>query len=363
MSSQWGTNLKISIFGESHGKGIGVILDGVPPGIKPDMEEINFQMGRRAPAGNRLATKRQEKDTVEILSGIYNGYTTGTPVCAVIYNSDTRSEDYGKLEDIPRPGHADYTGKVRYRGYNDHRGGGHFSGRLTAPLVFAGALAEQMLKEKGIVIGAYIKSIADVESEPLDLTNVSEDVIRNFKLQALPVLGKCTAKRIEDTVSQVRSQGDSVGGEITCVALGVPAGIGSPIFDALESKIASLVFSVPAVKGISFGAGFDITKMKGTCANDPYRIKDGKVVMETNNNGGILGGITVGMPIIFTTAIKPVPSIYKPQKSVNLQTMEDTEITVKGRHDPCIVPRAVPVIEACCALCLVDAWMDVIKWR
>lgn len=358
MSSQWGSRLKISIFGESHGKGVGVVLDGVPPGILLDMECITRQMERRSPGRYPWTTQRKEADIPEIQSGLYNGYTTGTPLCAMIYNKDTRSGDYIRLDITPRPGHADYTGKIRYDGYNDPRGGGHFSGRLTAPLVFAGAVAEQLLAKEGITIGAYINRIENISEVKNDWTDISQEMVKRLKTSDFPVLNEALGEEMKQAILTAFYEKDSVGGEITVFAAGVPEGVGSPIFDALESKIASLVLSVPGVKGISFGSGFDLAKMRGSAANDPYRIQNGKVVTSSNHNGGILGGISNGMPIIYKVVIKPTASIAILQKTVDLSSMEDTEISIHGRHDPCIVPRGVPVMEACTALVLADCLLD-----
>jgi chorismate synthase len=355
MSSQWGQKLKIFLFGESHGDGIGVVMDGVPPGIKLDMSFIRREMERRSPGRHRWSTQRKEADAPVILSGVYNEHTTGTPLCAVIYNKDQRSQDYKKLDRIPRPGHADYTGSIRYKGFNDPRGGGHFSGRLTAPLVFAGAVAQQILHKEGIYVGAHINRIEQVTDREIDKTNISVEMIQNLKAKDFPVMDDEAGEQMKDRILDAFNGLDSVGGEITTFAVGVPAGIGSPIFDALESKIASLVFSVPAVKGLSFGTGFDLALMRGSEANDPFRMEGEKVVTLTNHNGGILGGISNGMPIVFKAVIKPTASIASVQKTVNLSTGENCEISIHGRHDPCIVPRGVPVMEACMALALADA--------
>ncbi|HBN82537.1 MAG TPA: chorismate synthase [Clostridiales bacterium] len=358
MSSQWGRKLIISLFGESHGKGIGVVMDGVPPGIQLDMEFIRRQMERRSPGRNRWSTQRKEADVPEILSGVYDDHTTGTPLCMAIYNKDARSGDYKRLDETPRPGHADYTGRIRYKGFNDPRGGGHFSGRLTAPLVFAGAIAQQILAKEGIYVGAHINRIECVTDQVLNCTNISQEIIHQLKAKDFPVLDENAGEQMRRVILNAFEELDSVGGEITTFALGVPAGIGSPIFDALESKIASLVLSVPAVKGISFGSGFDLAYMRGSEANDPYRMEDGKVVTTSNHNGGILGGISNGMPIVCKVVIKPTASIASLQKTVDLSTGENTDLSVHGRHDPCIVPRAVPVMEACMALALADALLD-----
>lgn len=358
MSSQWGSKLKISLFGESHGKGIGVIMDGVPPGIQLDMAFIRRQMERRSPGRNRWSTQRKEGDVPEILSGVYNDHTTGTPLSMVIFNKDTRSGDYKGLDETPRPGHADYTGRIRYKGFNDPRGGGHFSGRLTAPLVFAGAVAQQILAKEGIFIGAHINKIECITDQELDWKNISRDMIYILKESDFPVLDKNAGEQMKQVILSAFNELDSVGGEITMFSIGVPPGIGSPIFDALESKIASLVLSVPGVKGISFGTGFDLADMRGSAANDPYRMKDGKVVTTSNHNGGILGGISNGMPIVCKAVIKPTASIASVQKTVDFTTGENADLSVHGRHDPCIVPRAVPVMEACLALALADGILD-----
>ena len=354
MSSMIGKKIKVSVFGESHGKAIGVVIDSFPPGFEIDLDKVNFEMARRAPGKTKMSTPRQEKDQYEIVSGFFEGKTTGTPLCSIIRNSDTKSGDYSLLKDIVRPGHADLTGKLRYKGFNDYRGGGHFSGRLTAPIVFAGAVAKQILEEKGIYIASHISKLSNIKDKDFDAVNVKYDDIKDLKNMRLPVLDKSVEKDMEDEILKMRENLDSVGGVIEAVVLNMPGGIGSPIFDSVESIIASGMFSIPAVKGVEFGKGFDIANMKGSEANDEYYLENGEIKTYTNNNGGILGGITSGAPITFKVAIKPTPSISQKQKSVNVSTMENSDLEIVGRHDPCILPRAAVVVEAVTALCILD---------
>lgn len=352
MGANWGHGLRLSIFGESHGKAIGINIDGLPSGIELDLESIARDMERRAPGRNRFSTQRKESDSFEILSGVYEGKTTGAPLCVIIRNEDKKSKDYSKLKEVMRPSHSDYPAYIKYRGGNDVRGGGHFSGRITAPLVFAGALAKSILSKKNIHVGAMIKSIKNIEIEsPKELSkNIFEELAR----KEMAILDEKKISEVKEEIERARMNQDSVGGSIKCFAIGVPAGLGEPFFDSLESSIAHLAFSVPAVKGIEFGRGFDITKYYGSEMNDEYYYEDGKVKTYTNNNGGILGGISNGMPINFKVAIKPTPSISKPQKSINVKERENCELTIEGRHDPCIVPRAVVVIESIMAIALLD---------
>ncbi len=359
MGSIWGNALKISIFGESHGGGIGVVLDGFPSGILFDEDFVLREMDRRAPGKNKQSTARKEADLPKILSGIYQGYSTGTPICAMIENTDTRSGDYKDFSTHPRPGHADYTGLVRFGGYNDPRGGGHFSGRLTAPLVFAGAMCKLYLKTKGITVGAHIQSIAQIQDTPFDDVEVSAAQLEQLRMQEYPIINPLAQKAMLAAIEEARLDQDSVGGVIECASVGVPAGLGSPMLDSVEGRLASLLFSVPAVKGVEFGVGFGFAEFRGSHANDTFTLTDEeKVVTETNNNGGVLGGITSGMPLIFRTAIKPTPSIAKPQRTLNLSTGEVEELCIKGRHDPCIVTRAAPVIEAAAAVALTDLYLE-----
>ena len=350
MSGMWGSKIKLSIFGESHGNAIGITIDGLPAGFSSDMDKIMMEMARRAPGKSSLSTPRKESDIPEILSGYFEGKTTGAPLCAIIRNSNTKSKDYSKLKDVMRPGHADYTGAVRYKGFNDYRGGGHFSGRITAPLVFAGAICKQILEVKGIIVSAHINSIGKIKDCSFLESDISDELLNSFKEKELPLINTKLEDEMRQEILSARSSGDSIGGTIECAILGVSPGIGDPFFDSVESTLAHLMFSVPAVKGIEFGKGFDISKMRGSEANDEYYLENGNIKTKTNNNGGILGGITNGMPIIFNVAIKPTASIFKEQNTVNIATMEETTLCIEGRHDPCIVQRALPVIEAVAAI-------------
>lgn len=354
MSGMWGSKIKLSIFGESHGNAIGITIDGLPAGFSIDMDKIMMEMARRAPGKSSLSTPRKESDIPEILSGYFEGKTTGAPLCAIIRNSNTKSKDYSKLKDVMRPGHADYTGAVRYKGFNDYRGGGHFSGRITAPLVFAGAICKQILEVKGIIVSAHINSIGKIKDCSFLESDISDELLNSFKEKELPLINTKLEDEMRQEILSARSSGDSIGGTIECAILGVSPGIGDPFFDSVESTLAHLMFSVPAVKGIEFGKGFDISKMRGSEANDEYYLENGNIKTKTNNNGGILGGITNGMPIIFNVAIKPTASIFKEQNTVNIATMEETTLCIEGRHDPCIVQRALPVIEAVAAIGILE---------
>ena len=354
LSGIWGNNIKISIFGESHGRGIGINIDNLPSGFFLDMEEVMKEMKRRAPGKNNLSSERREEDVPEILSGYFEGRTTGTPLCAVIRNNDNKSKDYSKTKDIMRPGHGDYPGFIKYKGFNDYRGGGHFSGRITAPLVFAGAICKQILREEGVEIVAHIQSIGEVKDKSFLDCNLDKELINSLKNEEFPLINKNLEEKMKKEILNAKKEGDSVGGVIECMILGVKAGIGSPFFDSVESTLSHLLFSVPSVKGVEFGRGFNITKMRGSDANDEYYIDEGRVKTKSNNNGGVSGGITNGMPIIFRIAIKPTPSVYKEQNSINISTMEETTLQIEGRHDPCIVQRAVPVIEGVSAIGILD---------
>lgn len=359
----WGKNLKISIFGESHGAEIGVVIDGLEPGFEIDLDEVERQMDRRKPGKNRLSTARKEDDKANIVSGFFEGKTTGTPLCANIKNKDRKSADYTQIRDNFRPGHADYTGFVRYKGFNDYRGGGHFSGRLTAPIVFAGAICRQILEKKGIKITSHIKAIKNIEDSSFDYTNIDEKLIKRLSYSDFPLIDESLEDSMKNEILKAREILDSVGGKIECAVVGIDAGIGSPIFDSVESVISSMMFSIPAVKGIEFGEGFDISRLYGSESNDEmYVDNEGKILSYTNNNGGVIGGITNGMPIVFTVAIKPTPSISSKQRTVNVADLrsyengdvKNTEIEVNGRHDPCIVQRAVSVIESAAAIAVLD---------
>ena len=357
MSSSIGDNIKISVFGESHGEAIGCVIDGLQSGVKLDMDKIYKDMSRRAPGKDKTATPRLEKDIPHILSGVLDGVTTGAPLAMVIENTNTKSGDYSNLMTVPRPSHSDYPAYVKYNGFNDIRGGGHFSGRLTAPIVFAGAVAKQILAEKGISVGAHIRQIGSVCDAAVDYNNISADMLCELSSKTFSVIDESVEEKMRADVEKARLSLDSVGGVVECFAVGLPVGIGANIFDTVESKLASLLFGIPAVKGVQFGLGFDFADKNASNVNDEYEIKDGKVATLSNNNGGVLGGMTDGAPIVVSVAIKPTPSIASKQRSVNLQTMENAELEIKGRHDPCIVPRAVPVVEAAVAIGLLDLMM------
>ena len=354
MSSTYGEKIKLSVFGESHGGGIGVVIDGLPAGEAIDMDAVLAQMARRAPGRDKTATPRKESDTPRVLSGMCGNVLTGAPLCAVIENTNTRSQDYGNLLSKPRPGHSDYTAYIKYHGANDIRGGGHFSGRITAPLVFAGAVCRQLLAKQGIRIAAHIQSVGGAQDRRFDPVSIDVALMQRLSTSAFALIDEGAEQSVRDEIEAARLAQDSVGGVIECAVTGLPVGVGEPMFDGLEGAIAKAVFGVPAVKGIEFGAGFALAALRGSQANDAFRYDNGVVVTETNHCGGILGGIANGMPLIFRCAVKPTPSISQPQKTVDLQTGENTLLTIKGRHDPCIVPRAVPVIEAVTALAIIN---------
>lgn len=339
-------NISLSIFGESHGPAIGAVIDDLPAGEEIDLEKIYGFMARRAPKKDGTSTMRNEKDMPEILSGLYNGRTTGEALCAIIRNSDQHSSDYKSISGLARPGHADYTGALRYNYSNDPRGGGHFSGRLTAPLVFAGAVCGQILEKRGITTGAHIYSVGSEKDSAFDSVNITKEQLELVKSRYLPVIDDTADERMRKVIDDARNNLDSVGGIIECAAVGFPAGKGSPIYDGIENRIAQMIFGIPAVKGIEFGAGFEAAGKKGSENNDEFYADNGNIKTRTNNAGGILGGISDGMPIIFRTAIKPTPSIAQPQNTVDFIKKENAVIEIKGRHDPCIVPRAVPCVEA-----------------
>lgn len=351
MSCSFGNKIKITIFGQSHSEAIGVVIDGLPAGFKLDTDRVAAFMARRAPGQNDLSTPRKEADAVKILSGVVDNVTCGAPLCAIIENTNTRSGDYDKLRFVPRPSHSDFAAMMKHNGFNDIRGGGNFSGRLTAPLCFAGAVCIQMLEKKGIHIGAHISSIGKVEDKKFDAVNVNKN---DFVLTAFPVIDEKQGELMRKEIYDAKSTGDSVGGTIECAVVGMPAGIGDPIFDGIENRISMAVFGIPAVKGIEFGAGFESSKMRGSENNDDFTLENGVIKTVTNNHGGILGGISSGMPIVFRCAIKPTPSIGIEQNSVNTETKEAEKLVIGGRHDPCIVPRAVPCVEAAAAIVIAD---------
>lgn len=348
----WGNKIKVSIFGESHGAAIGAIVDGIPSGIVLDFDALNFEMQRRAPGKNQFSTQRSEADHVEILSGVVDGKTCGTPICGIIRNRDMHSKDYNRS--LIRPGHADLTGFIKYGETHDFRGGGHFSGRITAALTFAGAIAKQVLKEQGVTIGSHIRQIHTV-SEPSFLDCKTDAALLNsLTKKDFPVIREEIGDKMKAEILGAAEDKNSVGGVIECAVLGAKKGLGSPFFASAESLISSIMFSIPAVKGIEFGQGFSLADMYGDEANDCFETDGKEIYTSTNNNGGINGGITNGMPIVFSVAIKPTPSIAKKQKTVDIEKMENTEIEIKGRHDPCIVQRAAVVTECCAAIAILD---------
>ena len=335
------------IFGESHGPAIGVVVEGVPAGLELDLEQVQKELDRRKPGQDPTATARKESDRVEVLSGVFEGKTTGAPLAMVIRNSDQHSKDYESIRYTPRPSHGDYAGFIKSKGCLDYRGGGHFSGRLTAPLVAAGAVAKQVLAGHGVKVGAHISSIYGICDAALE----DPEDLEAVAAKAFPVLDDGKGEEMRQAILEAKEEQDSVGGAIECAVTGLPAGLGSPDFGCnVEGIFSQYLFAVPAVKGIEFGAGVAFSLMRGSEANDPFAVKDGKVVTKTNHAGGVNGGITNGMPVTFEVTIRPTPSISLPQESVDLRTGEEVEMEIKGRHDPCIVPRAVPVIEAAAAL-------------
>lgn len=357
MSTVWGSNIKIAIFGESHSEAIGVVIDNLPAGLTLDMKEIRREMARRAPNGGEYSTPRKEADEVEIVSGYFNDKTTGTPLCGIIRNTNTKSSDYDQLKEIVRPGHSDFGYYHKSGGNNDYRGGGHSSGRLTATLVFAGAICKQILKKKGVYVGSHISSIGDIKDARFD-ARVEANMLDHLTRQVFPLVDTSKFTAMDYLIKEARGEGDSVGGTIECAVVGLPAGVGEPFFESVESKLAGLLFSIPAVKGVEFGKGFELTKMKGSKANDPFKCLGDRVFTATNNNGGILGGLTTGMPVIFNVAIKPTPSIFKEQDTINVVTGENVKLNLKGRHDSCIVVRALPVIEAVATIAVYDLIKD-----
>ena len=356
MSSTFtGLALRLSIFGQSHSEAIGMTIDGLPAGLAIDMEKLQTFLNRRAPGQNDWSTPRKEEDRPEFLCGLRDGFTCGAPLTAIIHNNNTRPKDYSQLKITPRPGHADFTAERKYRGFQDYSGGGHFSGRLTAPLCIAGGVLKQMLESKGITVDARIAAIAGIRDDSPFTASVAD--------KRFPVVDDAVGEQMREAIRAARAEGDSVGGVIECAVRGLPVGIGEPMFDGLENQIARAVFAVPAVKGIEFGAGFAAANMRGSENNDPFTVRDGRIETLTNNAGGILGGISNGMPVVFRVAVKPTPSIAKEQQSVNLNTMQPEALSITGRHDPCIVPRAVPVIEAAAALAISDLILGESKWN
>ena len=352
MRNTLGNLITVTLFGESHGECVGAVIDGLPAGIRIDMDYINREMNKRRSV-SAISTARSEEDIPHFVSGVKDGFTEGTPVTILIENTDAKPADYEKMKNIARPGHADYTAQVKYRGYQDASGGGHFSGRLTAPLVAAGSIVRKALEDKGILIGTHIDSLNGIEDYDFNWDDLEND-LRTLNDRQFAVLNDEMAERMMERIKSAREDRDSVGGVLETVISGLPAGIGEPSFSSVESELAKAMFSIGAVKGIQFGAGFRFANMTGSEANDPFRVVDGKIVTLTNNNGGINGGITNGMPVVFSTVIKPTPSIGRLQETVNFETMENVELEIKGRHDPAIIHRARTVVDALTALVIAD---------
>lgn len=353
-----GKSFQVSFFGESHGKCVGVLIEGCPPGIKVSVEEINRELEKRRPGTSVYVSPRKEEDKVEILSGIFNDFTTGFPISIIVYNKDVVSSYYDKIKNTPRPSHADFVARAKYFGYNDYRGGGIFSGRLTVPMVIAGYFAKKILKKYQIEVYSYLKSVGPFECNP-SIDEIKENTYKSPL--RFPDLSK--TEEIEKYLLDIIKEGDTVGGIIETIAINLPVGLGEPPIDTLDGELAKALFAIPAIKGVEFGAGFRFAKMKGSEANDPYIIKDGKIITEKNDSGGILGGISNGMPIIHRVVIKPASSIRKKQKTVDLEKMQETELVVEGRHDPCIAIRAVPVVEAVTAIVLTDHLLRWLSWQ
>ncbi len=358
MSSFYTKNIKVSIFGQSHSAGIGVVVDGIPAGEEFDENALEAFCQKRAPGNNKLGTPRKESDRFEVLSGVANGKFCGAPFAAVIKNTNVRPGDYSEFSDKPRPGHADFTARVKYNGYNDPSGGGHFSGRLTAPLCIAGGICKQILERHGIYICAHHEKIGGIRDTRFDPVNVSLDDFKKLKSESLTVIDKNKLADMEKAIEDAQNDGDSIGGVIECAVIGLPTGLGEPIFDGMENKISSIAFAIPGVKGIEFGNGFECTDIKGSENNDSFVYENGEVKTQTNNHGGILGGITSGMPLIFRIALKPTPSIFKTQNTVSLSEKVNAELTIKGRHDPCIAVRALAPTEAAVAIAIYDALLE-----
>jgi chorismate synthase len=350
-SNSIGKKFVITCFGESHGRCVGVIVDGCPAGLPLSEQGIQKELDKRIPSKTEIVSARREKDVVEILSGTFNGFTTGSPICTLVWNKDVVPDEYDLIKDTPRPGHADYPARIKYGDFNDYRGGGRFSGRITVAFVMAGAIAKKLLGLFGVEVLAYTVEIGKVK---LRKTPTLEEIRGNTYKTAVRCPDLESAKEMEEAILKAKKEGDSVGGIVECIVSNVPVGAGEPLFDSLDADIAKMLFDVPAVKGVEFGVGFEAARLKGSENNDPYVIRDGKIVTLTNNAGGVLGGLSSGMPMLVRAALKPTPSISKEQKTVDLSKMEEKLIQVKGRHDPCIVPKAVPVIESAVAIVLAD---------
>ena len=354
-----GNKLKVTVFGQSHAPAIGCVIDGLPAGFAPDMDRVAAFMARRAPGQNAWSTPRKEGDTPEVLSGLVDGRTCGAPVAMVIHNGDQHSRDYSGLKRTPRPSHADYTAIIKYGENYDIRGGGQFSGRLTAPLCFAGAFALQLLEQRGVTVAAHIGQIENIVDAPPDFAAVKREDLEVLLHKPFPVFDDTAGMNMRQAIEAARMEQDSVGGVIRCFVLGLPAGVGEPMFGGVENRLAAALFGIPAVRGVSFGTGFAAAGMRGSVHNDPFIMEDGRVRTRTNHAGGVLGGITSGMPLVVNIAVKPTASISREQETVDLETKENSPLVIHGRHDPCIVPRAVPVAEAVTALMVLDMMLEI----
>lgn len=363
MSYSFGKNFKVTLFGQSHSEDLGIIIDGISAGYKINKDLIRKNLDRRRPGKNKFSTARKEDDDFKIVSGEVDGLTCGAPLCAIIENKDQRSKDYDNLKDRPRPSHADYPAYVKFKGFNDIRGGGQFSGRMTAPIVIAGSIAEDLLLKRGIKIYSRIKSLGDEEDVKLELKDINEDKLSNLKNEDFPVFDHEVRKKMQEEILRAKEEVDSIGGIVETFILNMPAGIGEPFFDSLESVISHAVFSVPGIRGIEFGSGFEAAKMRGSLHNDEYHYEKGEVKTKSNNHGGIIGGLSSGMPIIFRTAVKPTSSISKTQSTISLKYKKNVDLEIVGRHDPSIVPRALVAIEMITAIAILDLLMEGERWK
>lgn len=363
MSYSFGKNYKVSLFGQSHSKEIGLIIDGIEAGYEINRDLIAKNLERRRPGRNEYSTSRKEKDLYELVSGEVDGITCGAPLCAIIKNKDQRSRDYDNLRDKPRPSHADYPAFVKFSSYNDIRGGGQFSGRMTAPIVIGGSIAEDLLNKRGIKVYSRIKSIGSAKDDEISLEDIKEENFSDFKNQDFPVFNPSSREKMKEEILKAKKEEDSIGGVVETFILNMPVGIGEPFFDSLESVISHAVFSVPGIKGIEFGSGFEAAKMLGSAHNDFYYYEDKVVKTKTNNHGGIIGGLSTGMPIVFRTAVKPTSSIGKIQDTISLKNKNNEKLKIEGRHDPSIVPRALVAIEMITAIAILDLIMEGEKWE
>lgn len=363
MSYSFGKNFKVTLFGQSHSEDLGIVIEGISAGYRINKDLIRKNLDRRRPGKNKFSTARKEDDDFKIVSGEVDGLTCGTPICAIIENKDMKSKDYDNLKDRPRPSHADYPAYVKFKGFNDIRGGGQFSGRMTAPIVIAGSIAEDLLLKRGIKIYSRIKSIGYEEDVKLELKDINEDKLSNIKNEDFPVFDHEAREKMQEEILKAKEDGDSIGGIVETFILNMPVGIGEPFFDSLESVISHAVFSVPGIKGIEFGSGFEASKMCGSLHNDEYYYENGEVKTKSNNHGGIIGGLSTSMPIIFRSAVKPTSSIAKTQSTISLKDKRDVDLKVVGRHDPSIVPRALVAIEMITAIAILDLLMEGERWK